>query len=48
MFKSYLKIAFRNLRRNRLYATISIAGLSIGLSVVFVIAAYVAHEPREG
>lgn len=37
MLKNYLKIAFRNLRRQKGYAFINIAGLSLGLACSFFI-----------
>ncbi|RKN82915.1 FtsX-like permease family protein [Ulvibacterium marinum] len=37
MFKNYLKIAFRNLWKNKVFSLINIIGLSIGLSAAFVI-----------
>ena len=37
MLKSYLIIAFRHLKRNKIYALINIGGLAIGLSVVLFI-----------
>src|SRR5579863_9502341 len=43
MFKSYLFVAFRNLRRNKAFSVINILGLSIGISsalVIFLIAYY--------
>jgi len=44
MFKNYLKIAWRNLVRQRLYSVINIAGLATGLAVCMLIMLYVAHE----
>jgi len=44
MFKSYLKIAFRNLGRNKSYTLINITGLAIGIAVSFLILLYVVHE----
>src|SRR5258706_14303114 len=44
MFKNYLKIAWRNLAKNKLYSFINISGLAIGLSVCMLIMLYVAHE----
>ncbi len=43
MFRSNLKIAWRNIRRNKLFSLINIIGLSIGISatvVIFLIAQY--------
>lgn len=37
MIKNYFKIAWRNLTRNRLYATLNIAGLSLGLSCALIV-----------
>ena len=33
MFSNYVKVAFRNIARNKLYATINIIGLSMGLAL---------------
>ncbi len=43
MIKNYLKMAFRNFRRNKVFSTINIIGLSIGISaslVIFLIVSY--------
>ncbi|BAV07076.1 ABC transporter permease [Filimonas lacunae] len=44
MFRNYLKIAFRNLARNKVYSFINIAGLSIGLACAMLILLYVKDE----
>ena len=44
MFKNYFKIAFRNLRRSKIYSFINIAGLSIGLACAMLILLYVKDE----
>lgn len=44
MFQNYLLTAFRNLRRNKTYATINLAGLATGLAMCMLIVLYVAHE----
>jgi len=44
MFLNYLKIAWRNLWRNKLYSSINIGGLALGLAVCMLIMLYVAHE----
>lgn len=44
MFKNYIKVAFRNLWRNRGFSFINIAGLSIGLTASFLILLYVSFE----
>jgi len=44
MLKSYLISAWRNLRRNRGYAFINIAGLSAGLAITLLIGLWIADE----
>ncbi len=44
MLKNYIKIAWRNLWRNKFYSFINIAGLAVGLAVCMLIMFYVAHE----
>ncbi|MCQ6956887.1 ABC transporter permease [Mucilaginibacter sp. JC4] len=44
MFKNYLKIAFRNLQKQKLYSLINITGLAVGLAVCMMIMLYVTHE----
>src|SRR5206468_4299012 len=44
MIKNYFKIALRNLLRNKIYASINIAGLSIGLACAMLIILYVKDE----
>jgi putative ABC transport system permease protein len=44
MFINYIKIAWRNLWRNKLYSSINIGGLALGLAVCMLIMLYVAHE----
>jgi len=44
MFKNYFKIAFRNLRRYKVFSVINIAGLSISLAVILLIAAFMKNE----
>lgn len=41
MGKNYVKIAFRNLSRNRGYAAINIVGPTVGTAVCFVIALFI-------
>ena len=43
MLTSYLRTALRNLRRNRGFAFLNVAGLSLGLACVILIALY-AHD----
>jgi putative ABC transport system permease protein len=44
MIKNYLKIAWRNLLRNRLYSIINIGGLAVGMAVSFMLLLYVYNE----
>lgn len=44
MLKNYLTIAYRNLRRNKLYAALNISGLAIGISACLVIYLIVSFE----
>ncbi|HEY4326740.1 MAG TPA: ABC transporter permease [Mucilaginibacter sp.] len=44
MIKNYFKIAWRNLRKNRLYAFINISGLTIGIVSCLLIGIYIKHE----
>ena len=44
MIKNYLKIAWRNLVKNKTFSIINIAGLSIGLACFTLIALYVLDE----
>ena len=44
MFRNYIKIAFRNLSRNKAYSFINIFGLAIGLSTCMLIMLYIFSE----
>lgn len=44
MILSYLKIAFRNLWKNKLYTTLNVAGLTFGISCFLLIGLYVFDE----
>src|SRR5215469_14933710 len=44
MLKNYLKIALRNLSRNKIYSTLNIAGLALGMAVALLIGLWVADE----
>jgi len=44
MFRNYLKVAFRNFRRQKLYSFITIIGLSIGMTCCLLIMLYVKQE----
>jgi putative ABC transport system permease protein len=44
MIKNYFKIAWRNLKKNRLYAFINITGLTVGIVSCLLIGIYIKHE----
>ena len=44
MFRNYIKTAFRNLRKNKLYSAINIFGLTLGLAACLLIGVYINHE----
>lgn len=44
MFKNYIKIAWRNIIKNRIYSAINIAGLSTGIAFALLIGAYIFSQ----
>ena len=44
MFRNYLKVAFRNLYKNKLYSLVNITGLTIGIASCLLIGIYIVHE----
>ncbi len=44
MLRNYLKIAWRNLLRKKIYSTINIIGLAVGITCCIMIAMYVSDE----
>ncbi|MDP4130730.1 MAG: ABC transporter permease [Bacteroidota bacterium] len=44
MFKNYILIAWRNLRKHKLYSGINIIGLAIGMAACIVIMLFVYYE----
>ena len=44
MFKNHLKIAFRQLARNKVFSVINILGLSLGMALVILIANFIRSE----
>lgn len=44
MFKNYVLIAFRNLRKNKIYSLINLSGLAIGMAACLVIYLFISAE----
>ena len=44
MIKNYLKIAFRNLLRNKAFSIINISGLAIGMASAMLILLWIQNE----
>lgn len=44
MYKSYLKIAWRNLRKDKMYSAINVTGLAMGMSVALLIGLWIWDE----
>jgi len=44
MFSNYLKIAFRNFRKQKFYSTINVLGLAFGIACCLLIFLYLRHE----
>jgi putative ABC transport system permease protein len=44
MLRNYIKIAWRNLRKNKTYSVINIGGLAVALAVLLIVMLYVRHE----
>src|SRR5258708_39222178 len=44
MLQNYLKIAWRNLYRNKMYSLINIGGLAVGMAVAMIIGLWVNDE----
>lgn len=44
MFKNYLKVAFRTLNKNRVYAFINILGLALGLTITILVFLFIKDE----
>ena len=44
MLRTYIKIAWRQLQKNKLFGLVNIAGLAIGLTVSLMLFLYVRHE----
>jgi putative ABC transport system permease protein len=44
MFRNYLLVAYRNLIRNKMFSTINIAGLALGMTATLFLFSYVSFE----
>jgi putative ABC transport system permease protein len=44
MIRNYLKLAWRNLNKNKIFSFINVFGLSVGLTCCILIALYIFHE----
>ena len=44
MLKNYIKVAIRNLSRNKIYSVINIFGLTLGISVFTLLWLFINHE----
>ena len=44
MIKSYFKVAWRNLSKNKVYSLINIGGLAVGMGVAMLIALWIHDE----
>ena len=44
MFKNYFKTAWRNLWKNKIYSTINITGLAVGIAACIIILLFVSYE----
>src|ERR1700754_2606012 len=44
MIKNYLKTAWRNIRKNKIFSAINIIGLAIGMAACIIIMLFVSYE----
>ena len=44
MFKNYVTIAFRSLKRHKIYSSVTISGLALGMAAFLLISVWVLHE----
>lgn len=44
MFRSYIKIVFRNVSKNKINSSINIGGLAVGMAVAFLIGLWIFDE----
>ncbi len=44
MIRNYLTVAWRNLKRNKVFTAVNVLGLSVGLTVCMLLSLYIWHE----
>jgi len=44
MLGNYIRVAFRNMKANRVYSLINVVGLAVGLACCIVIVLYVQNQ----
>jgi len=44
MFKSYMKIAFRNIFKFKIFSAINVMGLAVGMAVCLLMLMYIVNE----
>lgn len=44
MIKNYLKVALRNIRKSKVYSSVNILGLAVGMACCFLLLLYIQHE----
>jgi putative ABC transport system permease protein len=44
MLRNYIKVAWRNLKKNKLYSFVNIIGLTVGITSCILIGLYIGHE----
>ena len=44
MFKNYLKVAMRNIRKQKMHSIILVLGLAVGIALFLLVFLYVHHE----
>ena len=44
MFKNHLRIAWRNIKKDKLFTTIKIGGFAVGIAACLLIALFIGNE----